>query len=78
MVAILIGSAVSAAILGFAGLVIWREVMRHWSAIGAALRGEPAHVAFQPAGTPQRASIVPVRAPRRVQSARRPQLALAA
>jgi len=79
MIGILVGTAVSLAILGFAGAVIASEVARHWASIRAALQGAPARIDFAPAGAPQRAAIVPVRAPRRVQpQPRRQPLALAA
>ncbi|MCA3254861.1 MAG: hypothetical protein INF91_04495 [Alphaproteobacteria bacterium] len=79
MVATLISTAVSTALLAVAATVIWREVARNWASIRSALRGEPAHVPYAPAGAPHSLAIRPVRAPRRsVRPVRRQPLALAA
>jgi hypothetical protein len=78
MVAILISTAVSTALLAFAGAVIWREVARNWASVAAALRGAPAQTLHAPAGAPQRAAVRMVRSPRRAQPMRCPPLALAA
>lgn len=78
MVAILISTAVSTALLAFAATTIWREVARNWASVAAALRGAPAQPHYAPAGAPQRAAVRTVRAPRRAQPMRRQPLALAA